>query len=127
MTTATKGLRLLPVLIFAALLSSSCLWGVVRDARTGAPVANASVSFSDSRGFAGTAVTDSDGWFAFDASYSAVPAPGQVDFTVTATGYQTLDIQKEALYDDNTEGTWEVQSFSVSPSLMSLPNPPSGG
>ncbi len=43
--------RLLPALfgIAGALLSSSCMWGVVRDARTGAPIAGAEVHFIEVR------------------------------------------------------------------------------
>jgi hypothetical protein len=118
---------LFPLLILAALFASGCLWGVVRDARTGAPIAGASVSFRDSRGLTAKTVTNSDGWYAFDLSRGPVPAPGQVDFTVTATGYQTLDTRRGALYDDNAEGTWEVQSFDLVASDISVPGPPSSG
>jgi hypothetical protein len=127
MTLPAKALRPVPLLILAALFSSSCLWGVVRDARTGAPVAGASVSFHDAAGSAATTVTNSDGLFAFDASQVPVAAPGAVGFTVTATGYQTLDIQRDVLYDDNAEGTWDVQTFELTVANISSPNPPSGG
>lgn len=124
----TKGLCILSLLVLSGLFSSGCLWGVVRDARTGGPVAGASVSFRDSRGVSATTVTNADGWYAFDASKVVAPARGTVDFTVTAVGYQTLNTQREALYDDNADGDWEVQSFSLSVSDISMPNvPPSGG
>lgn len=124
----TKGFCLLSLVVFAGLLSSACLWGVVRDARTGAPVAGASVSFRDSRGASATTVTNADGLYAFDASRLAAPARGPVDFTVTAVGYQTLNTQREALYDDSADGDWEVQSFALSASDISLPGvPPSSG
>jgi hypothetical protein len=127
MILTAKALRPFPLLLLAALLSSSCLWGVVRDGRTGAPVADASVSFRDTAGFTATTVTSSEGWFSFDASQGPVPAPGEVGFTVTATGYQTLDIQRDVLYDDNAEGTWDIQTFELAAANISLPNPPSGG
>ena len=62
------------------------------------------------------------------AQFPVAPAPGVVNFTVTAPGYQTLNTEREALYDDNADGAWEVQSFALAAADISVPGaPPSGG
>ena len=71
MTSATNRLHSLFFLISlltvgAALLTTGCLWGVVTDATTGAPISGASVTYVDSNGNTGTATTNSKGLYAFD-------------------------------------------------------------
>jgi peptide methionine sulfoxide reductase MsrA len=47
--------------ITTVFLASGCLWGVVRDTETGAGVAGATVSWTDSEGRSHSTVTDSGG------------------------------------------------------------------
>ncbi len=106
------------------LVLCGCLWGAVQDGQSGQPIPGARVTFYDMVGNTGTATTNSDGIYAFDAAAGTVPAAGTVAFRVSAPGYQTLSSKVDVQYDDSAAGAWEAQSFSLS----TAPTPaPSGG
>jgi hypothetical protein len=106
------------------ILSSSCMWGVVRDAETGAPIVGAQVRYTDANGHTGTTTTDADGRYVFDQASVAVPAAGPVTFQVSALGYQTTTTPRLVQYNDsngnlsNLSSFWEVQNFSLAPAGM---------
>jgi protein-disulfide isomerase len=116
--------RLIAILIGAvALLASGCMWGVVRDAQTGRPLAGASVSYVDANGNTGSTTTDGNGLFAFDQSRGPVPARGPVTFQVNAAGYHPFTESRQVEYNDgprpmlsNLSSFWEVQSFGLTAS-----------
>jgi len=126
--SATNRLRRLFFLISlltvgAALSATGCLWGVVKDGTTGAPVSGASVTYVDSNGNTGTATTNSKGLYAFDLAAGPIPAAGPVNLTVGASGYSSLSLPTLVHYDDNPSASlanlssfWDVQSFFLMPS-----------
>jgi Carboxypeptidase regulatory-like domain len=119
-----------PVSLFAALLvaatallASGCLWGKVIDSDTGAPIPGASVSYVDSYGHTGTAITNSGGLYWFDSAAGPVPALGPVTLSVNAAGYAPFSQPTLVQYDDNPNASlanlssfWDVQSFVLAPS-----------
>jgi Carboxypeptidase regulatory-like domain len=126
MLPAGKRLRLslFCILLIAsvALLASGCLWGRVIDSDTGAPIAGASVSYVDSYGHTGTAITNSGGLYWFDSAAGPVPALGPVTINVSAPGYAPFSQPTLVQYDDNPNASlanlssfWEVRSFSLVP------------
>ena len=119
--TSRLSLRLLPVLfgIAGALLSSACMWGVVRDAQTAAPVVGAKVLFSDGKGNGGEAFTDAGGIYRFLPSSEPGPVAGVINFAVSAPGYETLGDTRTADFADapacfiDLPASCEVQSFDL--------------
>ncbi|MDI6858259.1 MAG: carboxypeptidase regulatory-like domain-containing protein [Dehalococcoidia bacterium] len=122
MPAAKNALR--PLVIFivaiAALLSSGCVWGIVRDAETNAPIAGATVTYTDADGNTATTTTNASGWYAFDIAAGPVPVVGSADFVVSAAGYHTKTESRAIAYDDNPGATlsnpssfWEVQHFTL--------------
>jgi hypothetical protein len=108
--------------LLLALLGCSCMWGVVRDASTGAPLRGATVTYRDANGATATTTTDLNGLFGFGAPVSAAPARGPVSFQVDAPGYPTLSETRDVLYDDNPNAGlqnmstfWDVQVFGLVP------------
>lgn len=108
--------------IAVAFLSSGCLWGVVKDANTGAPLPGVSVSYSDSKGHTGSTTTNARGWYAFDVAKGPVPAAGLVWFQLSPPGYQPLSAPRLVEYNDNPKASlsnpssfWEVQHFNLLP------------
>jgi Carboxypeptidase regulatory-like domain len=111
-----------------ALLASGCLWGKVIDSDTGAPIHGASVSYVDSYGHTGTAVTNSKGLYAFDVAAGPIPAAGPVTLTVGASGYDSVSLPTLVQYSDNPNASpanlssfWDVQSFVLAPSGTTAP------
>ncbi|MGD0115812.1 MAG: carboxypeptidase-like regulatory domain-containing protein [Dehalococcoidia bacterium] len=81
----------LPILLVAiATLSSGCMWGVVTDATTGAPIVGAKVTVTDGRGRNLTTTTDEQGVFSFSPTNLALLAAGPANSEVEATGYGTV-------------------------------------
>ena len=109
-----------------ALLSSGCLWGVVRDAETGEPIAGAEITYTDVNGNTGTTTADADGRYAFDQADVIVPAAGPVSFDVTAVGYQPQTAARLVEYNDsngslaNLSTFWEVQHFNMTSAGMKI-------
>lgn len=106
------------------LMTSGCLWGVVTDSTTGAPIAGASVSYKDANGHIGWTTTNSKGWYAFDLASGPIPAAGPITVDVSASGYDPISVPRLADYKDNPKASganlssfWEVQSFALTPSL----------
>jgi len=102
--------RRLPVAVLCvgiALLASGCMWGVVRDANTGAPIGGATVTYTDSTGATASATTDASGQYSFAEAYW--PAPGPVNLRVDASGYRPLTQQVQ--YDEGSPPLWGVQSL----------------
>jgi hypothetical protein len=107
-----------------ALLTSSCLWGVVTDATTSAPISGASVTYTDANGHIGWTTTNGKGWYAFDFATGQIPAAGPITLDVSASGYDLISLPRLADYKDNPKATaanlssfWDVQSCSLTPSL----------
>lgn len=106
-----------------ASLASGCLWGVVRDAETGAPVSGATVSYADSQGHTGWTLTDANGVYAFDPAKGPVPAIGPASFEVTKPEYEPLTAAGLLIeYNDNARAIlsdplsfWEIQNFELVP------------
>ncbi len=90
--------------IGAALLASGCMWGMVKDANTGAPISGATVTYTDSTGATASTTTDAGGQYSFDQA--GRPAPGPVNVRASAPGYEPVTIQVE--YDGNPSGFGEV-------------------
>jgi sugar lactone lactonase YvrE len=113
----------LPVLMLAlvaALLASGCMWGVVRDAGSGAGIQGATVSYTDANGNTGSTTSTIGGLYFFNSTSGPIPAVGNVEFQVSAPGFATLTTDRTVLYNDNPNATladlstfWEVQSFDL--------------
>jgi Carboxypeptidase regulatory-like domain len=119
--------------IALAFLASGCMWGVVKDANTGAPLRGATVTFTDSSGQTVTTTTDVNGLFGFGAPVSAAPARGPVKFQVESHEYPTMSETRDVLYNDNPNATfenmstfWEVQVFDLAPPANRHHNEPGG-
>jgi Carboxypeptidase regulatory-like domain len=83
-----RRLYFLPILLAAvAALSSGCMWGVVTDATTGAPIAGAKVTLTDKSGQSVTVQTDGQGVFNFSQASLAPLAFGEADCGAAKTGY----------------------------------------
>lgn len=105
--------------VVLAFLASGCMWGVVTDARTGAPVADALVSVQDSNGNARFTTTDANGIFYFDQS---APSPARGDallFVSSENGgaqieKRTIDyMENPGATFENPMSFWEVQALQV--------------
>jgi hypothetical protein len=112
----------LALLLSLAPLATGCMWGVVRDINTGAPISGAQVSYTDSQGRSATTTTDANGVYAFDWASGPIPAIGPISATINAPGYQTLMEPRQVAYDDNPNATlsnlssyWEAQHFFLAP------------
>jgi hypothetical protein len=121
-----RRLGIVAVGLALVVLMTGCMWGVVTDVNTGAPVPGATVSYTDSQGRSGTATTDANGLYAFDSASGPIPAVGPASFVVSAGGYDTVSTTRELAYDDNASGTranpssmWEVQNFSLAAACVS--------
>ncbi len=101
--------------IAIGLLASGCLWGVVQDASTGAPIGGASVTYTDSNGQTGTATTDANGIYYFDQTKGPLPAAGNVNFSVNAEGYGPLAETRLVQFNDSPSAIWEIQNFGLTP------------
>jgi hypothetical protein len=113
---------LVPVALLCALLSllaSGCMWGVVRDVDTGAPIAGASVTVTDQNGQTLATTTDVNGLWGIGVP-GAVAAVGSASFQVQAPGYDTVNETRTIDYLDNPNATfenfasfWDVQVFPI--------------
>jgi len=109
-------------------MSSGCLWGMVRDAETGDPIAGAEISYTDMNGNSGTTTTVANGIYAFDQASVIVPAAGPVSFDVKAVGYRPQTAARLVEYNDsngsfaNLSTFWEVQHFSMTSAGMKISN-----
>jgi hypothetical protein len=99
------------------------MWGVVKDANTGAAIPGAQVSYTDSQGHSATTVTNAAGFYSFDQASGSNPAVGPANFAVTAPGYQSLTEPRSVQYNDNPNASLsnlstfsEVQHFDLAPS-----------
>lgn len=120
-------LLLLAVLTIAsAFLASGCLWGVVTDASTGAPVQGATVHL-DGR----TTTTNAHGWYAFDSATGPLPpaggfafmdviAPGYAPLTKLQKGYYVWYLDNPNANPANPSSFWEIINFNLTP-LSALP------
>ena len=111
--------------IALALLTSGCLWGVVKDADTGAGLPGMTVTYTDVNGATGTATTDANGIYSFDQAAGPYPAMGPVSFEVSGPGYEPMTAARLAEYNDNRTATfsnlstfWEAQSFNLTQHLV---------
>ncbi len=124
MSTGAKRLSYLTCLLVlpVALLASACMWGVVRDADTGAGIEGATVAYTDSYGHTGSTTSRAGGLYHFDSATGLIPAAGPVDIEVSAPGFATLETDVAVQYNDNPNATfanlssfWEVRSFDLTP------------
>jgi protocatechuate 3,4-dioxygenase beta subunit len=97
------------------LVLAGCVSGQVTDAATGQPIAGATVTFRDAAGNVGTATTGEDGLYSFDGITSPEPAPGLVQFELSAPGYAMLRVDRDVQYDDNEGHTLAVVDFLLIP------------
>jgi len=122
-TTTGRGAYFgLLLVLCIALLASACMWGVVRDAETGAGIEGATITYTDSQDNTESTTSGAGGLYAFDSATGPVPAAGSVDIEVSASGYATLSTNRTISYGDNPNATfadlssfWEVQSFELTP------------
>jgi hypothetical protein len=130
-----RRLIVLVVGLTLAFAATGCMWGVVRDTNTGAPVTGATVSYTDSQGRSASTATDANGAYSFNWSSGPIPALGPISVNVSAPGYQTLVEPGQVAYNDNPNATitnlssyWEVQHFFLAPGggPPQPPPPPSG-
>lgn len=102
---------LVPMLLAAvSLMASGCLWGVVTDSTTGAPLRNVPVTYVDSAGQTLTATTNEFGVYSFTAPR---PAGGNANVSVNAAGYEPWT--EARLLEYNEPGFNEVQNISMAP------------
>ena len=73
---------------------SGCVWGVVRDIETGAPIEGALVTFQDEAGNSGSTYSGPGGLYAFDSARGQpIPAvTGKVVYQASAPGYDLLTL-----------------------------------
>ena len=125
MTNGTARFLLRPLIaslgLMMAVLASGCLWGVVKDAETGAGVSGATVTYTDAYGHTGSTTTGPSGLYAFDSATGPYPAAGPVTFQVSKAGYESVTVPRTVAYDDNANATltnlssfWDVQHFELS-------------
>ena len=82
-----------------AALASGCVWGVVRDADTGAGLTGATITYTDAHGASASTTTGPLGLYAFNLAGGHVPALGDATFDLSkdefpaADGYATHPIQ----------------------------------
>ncbi|HUS82913.1 MAG TPA: tail fiber domain-containing protein [Dehalococcoidia bacterium] len=107
------------------LLLSGCMWGLVTDPDTGAPLAGTTVSYTDSNGGTGSTTTDANGMYSFDQAHGPYPAPGPVSFEISRPGYDMLTVPRLAEYNDNANASladlssfWDVQHFELIPHMV---------
>jgi protein-disulfide isomerase len=107
------------VVVAGALLASGCMWGVVRDAETGDPLAGVTVTYVDANGGTASTATDGNGVYLFDPA-RGLPAPGSVTFQLDSPGYEPSAETRLVEYNDGLQPTltnlssfWEVQSFGL--------------
>jgi hypothetical protein len=112
-------LFLLMISVVLAFAASGCMWGVVTNARTGAPVANAHVDIVDSNGNVSYAFTDENGIYYIDAAKA--PALGEATITVDSFDQGSQTENRVIDYAENPNATlanpvsfWEVQTFQLS-------------
>src|SRR4030042_7175450 len=105
-----------------AFLFSGCLWGLVTDADTNAPIAGATVSYTDSHGHTAPTTTDAHALYSFDQADGPYPATGPVAFEISAPGYDPKTNTRLVGYNDNPNASfanpssfWEVQNFTLQP------------
>lgn len=103
-----------------AFLASGCLWGVVTDSETGAPLVGAKVRVSDSEGDGFEATTDSHGIYVFDPELGPVPSTGPAAFAIWLWGCDLAKnwVVRDIQYDDNPTAEkardfWEIQHLST--------------
>ncbi|OGO08884.1 MAG: hypothetical protein A2Y61_00065 [Chloroflexi bacterium RBG_13_60_13] len=111
------------ILLFSmsiAFLASGCMWGVVTDARTGAPVSGAMVSVWDKNDNGGLVTTDANGIYVFESFTGAPASPGEATFSVTSSSFGTQSEVRTIDYAENPGASlanpasfWEVQNFQV--------------
>jgi hypothetical protein len=104
--------------ILIGALASGCMWGVVKDADTGKPLAGVTITLTDTQGQTLTTTSDANGSSAL--ALSAAPARGPVNFQVDSPGYQSITETRDILYDDNPNASfqnmqsfWDVQVFNL--------------
>jgi hypothetical protein len=121
------GLLAIGVGVVLALLSSGCLWGVVRDAETGDPIVGAQITYTDFYGHSATTTTDGNGLFSFTEAHGPPPALGPVSFELTAVGYQPQTVARLVEYNDNPNATLddlstfaEAQGFAMTSAGMKI-------
>jgi hypothetical protein len=121
--------------ITTGLVTCGCMWGHVYDANTGLEV-GATVSWVDGHGISNsmtTGLASAEGLYIFDCKAGEVPQYNPVTFHVTAPGYQPLVVQRQIVYDDNPDESfndcssfWAIEDFSLVPisgGSKSLPPP----
>ena len=119
--------------ITTGLLACGCMFGHVYDANTGLEV-GATVSWVDGQGNSNSMTTGlafSQGFYVFDCKIGKVPLYAPVTFHVTAPGYSPLVVQRQSVYDDNPDESfndcssfWEIQDFSLVPIPGGSKSPP---
>jgi hypothetical protein len=109
------------------------MWGIVRDAQTGAPIAGAEVHFIDSQFNSREAITDATGVYRFLPSSELGPVAGIVNVVVTAPGYEALGDTVTADFADNPglclinqPNSCEMQNFAIERGAGRYRNDPKG-
>lgn len=102
----------LPILLIAiAVLSSACMWGVVTDATTGAPIVGAKVTVTDQSGQSVTTTTDEQGVFGFSPTDLASLPEGNTSLEAESAGYGTVS---RTFYLHNPVATsWNPLAFEL--------------
>lgn len=92
-------------------LASGCLWGVVTDAQSGAPLRGVVVTCTDANNQTFSSTTNEFGIYAFDMAAGPIPAAGNASMNLSVPG---LDPVTEArLLEFNEPGFREVQNFNL--------------
>ncbi len=100
-------------------LTSACMWGVVRDTTTGAPIANAVVAVQDSQGNTRATTTNEFGVYYFDQSDPSL-ALGDATFFASSPTEGSQSEKHTIDYAENPNATfadpmsfWDVQVIHV--------------
>jgi hypothetical protein len=100
-------------------LTSACMWGVVRDATTGAPIANSVVAVQDSQGNTRVTTTNEFGVYYFDQSGPSL-ALGDATFFASSPTEGSQSERHKIDYGENPNATfadpmsfWDVQVIHV--------------
>ena len=116
-STRARSTLLLGLTVLAgSFLMAACVWGVVRDADTGAGIEGAVVTFKDVNGKTYTATTDEGGIYVISPQTSGgIVAVGTVTAKVEADGYDSYSNFRGVNYQDGLLGGWpsDKQDFDL--------------
>ncbi len=98
-TRSSRYLIAFVVLGVISLSGLSCVWGVVRDADTGAPLGGAEIQIDTAHNFR-IALTDANGIYCFDPALGDPVFPADASFVVYADGHEVVKEMRPITYSN---------------------------